>query len=483
MSPSTLRPALLLAVLAAAAVVRVSLALASPNLFWPDEIFQTIEPAHRLVFGNGIRSFEWRIGLRSPVLPGALAAVICTTAPLGPGSTGYLAGLVVVLSVLSLWPIAAAARIGALAHGRTAAILALVLTSVWFDLVYFAPKALSEVIAAHVLVPAVAIAMGVACRRTAFWAACLLGLAVAIRVQLLPGATVAWLWVVWRARASWAWAVAGALTPLLVFGIVDWIAYGRPFHSFVVNVRFNMTEARSLDWGWLPKHYYAVYLWNTWTAPVAVAFGLLWLVGLRRALLPGLVAVAIIASHSWLGHKEYRFVYPALPLLLAGIATGASVLVERVRSGRRRMVAVAIAVAFAAASFVAGNDFHRHKTPTGLGDRRARTSHWTAFGDELRAARDLATRGDVLGVAFLGVPWQYSGGYTWLHHDVPLFFVDHPATPAPAWPHVNYAVANGSRSPPGFVEVARYGEVRVLRRPGDVVGRPGYDVDDVLQGR
>lgn len=486
MPRSTLRPAVLFAILALAAAARIGLALASPNLFWPDEIYQTVEPAHQLVFGYGIQSFEWGIGLRSYVLPGALALVIAATTSLGDGSAGYIAGLVVVLSLLSLWPIAAAARLAAHAHGATAALLAAVLAAVWFDFVYFAPKALSEVVASHLLVPALAIGLTAApaARRAVFVASVLLGLAVSIRPHLAPGVAVAWAWFVFTApRQRWSVALAGCVLPVVLFGLVDWFTHGRPFESLLVNLRFNVGQGHSHDWGWLPKHFYAVYLWRTWTPPVALLFLALWVAGVRRAPLPALVALAILGCHSWLGHKEYRFVYPALPLLLVGIAVGAAEVIEGLRAAWRGRATIACLAVFLAASVFAGMDFHRAKTPTGLGDRRTPVSYWRAFGDSLAAMRDLSRRDDVRGVAVTGIEWQTCGGYSWLHHDVPLYFVDRKETPAPAWPHVNYVVAIGGTVPSEFLEVARHGAVRVLRREGNVVALPGYDVNQVLQGR
>ena len=54
----------LLAIAAAAVVVRVVVALAFPNVAWPDEVFQTAEQAHRLAFGDGLVPWEFREGAR-----------------------------------------------------------------------------------------------------------------------------------------------------------------------------------------------------------------------------------------------------------------------------------------------------------------------------------------------------------------------------------------------------------------------------------
>jgi phosphatidylinositol glycan class B len=508
MSSPLLRPSTWLAVLLVAGALRIGFALASPNLFWPDEVFQTLEPAHRLVFGAGIESFEWRIGLRSYVVPGLLAGVVAATAPLWDGSAGYLTGVVVVLALVSLVSVVAAARIAAGgvggvggvpgARAGVAALLAAVLVAVWFDVVYFAPKALTEVLAGHLLVPAVAIVAAASARQTdaaerghrhgrrVFVAAVLLGLSAAVRPHLAPGVAVALLWLVAASpRERWRAALLGAALPVVAFGLVDWVTHGRPFASLLVNFTFNVGEGRSLDYGWLPKHQYAVYLWETWTPPVAIAFGVLWCLSLRAAPLPALVALSIVGSHSLLGHKEYRFVQPAVPLLLVGVAVGAANVVGRLRETRRGVAVAAFVVVFAGASVWAGSGFHWGKTPTGLSGKRGSESHWTAHGDALRAMRELSRRSDVRGVAVTGIEWQFSGGYAWLHHAVPLYFVDLPETPGPVWENVDHVVAKGAAAgvPAAFVEVARFGEVRVLRREGEVVVRAGYDVNQVLQAR
>ena len=69
MTPS--RERLALAVLMTSGfALRLGTALALPNLHYPDEIFQTLEAAHRLAFGNGIVSWEWRTGARNWLFPG-----------------------------------------------------------------------------------------------------------------------------------------------------------------------------------------------------------------------------------------------------------------------------------------------------------------------------------------------------------------------------------------------------------------------------
>src|SRR5256885_510216 len=49
--------------------------LVEPSINWWDEVFQATEQAHRLVFGYGLVPWEFQLGMRSWLLPGAAAGV------------------------------------------------------------------------------------------------------------------------------------------------------------------------------------------------------------------------------------------------------------------------------------------------------------------------------------------------------------------------------------------------------------------------
>ena len=118
---------------------RIGLAVHSPNLFQPDEIFQTLEPAHRLAYGYGVITWEWLDGIRSWVFPTFLAGVMRATVWMGPGSSGYLVGVIVILSLISLSTIWFGFAWAKRASGIPAAIIAAGACSIYFGLVYFAP--------------------------------------------------------------------------------------------------------------------------------------------------------------------------------------------------------------------------------------------------------------------------------------------------------------------------------------------------------
>src|SRR2546423_190182 len=61
------------------AALRLWLAVHDDGLYWPDEIYQSLEPAHRLVFGYGMVAWEFIEGARNWALPALVAAVIKVT--------------------------------------------------------------------------------------------------------------------------------------------------------------------------------------------------------------------------------------------------------------------------------------------------------------------------------------------------------------------------------------------------------------------
>src|SRR5262245_14076681 len=82
--------ALLATLLGIGAVFRAWLSFHDDGIYWPDEIYQGLEPAHRLVFGSGLVAWEFIEGARTWALPGLVALLMkaCAIAasPI-PGST------------------------------------------------------------------------------------------------------------------------------------------------------------------------------------------------------------------------------------------------------------------------------------------------------------------------------------------------------------------------------------------------------------
>src|SRR5437764_7505367 len=96
---------ILAASIALGTAYRLWVAFTDDGIFWPDEIFQSLEPAHRLVFGYGLVPWEFIEGARNWALPGFIALLLKLCAVLGldtPGQyLGVVRGVFVALAVAS----------------------------------------------------------------------------------------------------------------------------------------------------------------------------------------------------------------------------------------------------------------------------------------------------------------------------------------------------------------------------------------------
>lgn len=95
-------------------------------------------------------TWEWRLGIRSWIFPGFPALGMRDSSWMGPGSSGYLTGIAVVMTLISLtvwFGFAWAEKVS----GRTAAIIAGFACATWWEFVHFGPKTFSEVLAAHIV--------------------------------------------------------------------------------------------------------------------------------------------------------------------------------------------------------------------------------------------------------------------------------------------------------------------------------------------
>jgi GPI mannosyltransferase 3 len=314
----------LVASLAAALIIRLAVALAFPNYAAPDEVFQYIEQAHRLVFGAGYVPWEFQVGLRSWLIPLVLAAPMALAHCVTPDPRAGLILIRILLCIASLPVVGCAAKWGGRFHGTQGAWIAGMLAAVWPDLWLMAPHPLEETLAAYVLLPAIYLVEASRRRgdlRHVAWAGVLLGLTFSLREQLAPAVAVAGIFLCGRNARRWLLAIAMAAVPVLCAGLLDWFSWGELFRSFWLNIYLNIVlgVARNYFESSSP-YYYVLNLLYGWLWGGVFLAWFAWL-GARRLPVAGLAALVTIAVHCCVGHKELRFIFPAVALLipLAGV--------------------------------------------------------------------------------------------------------------------------------------------------------------------
>src|SRR5262249_21582284 len=117
-----------------------------------------------------------------------------------------------------------------------------------------------------------------------------------------------------------AWAFLG--------GLLDQLTWGGWFHSAMASLAFNVREGGAAQWGVAEFGYYARVLWSSMPMVSLLLLVLLPLAALRA---PGtwLTVAAFFLLHSWIPHKEMRFLLPALPVLFSLAGVGASEVMEQ----------------------------------------------------------------------------------------------------------------------------------------------------------
>src|SRR4029077_13014106 len=85
--------------------VRLVPILVEPSINWWDEVFQSTEQAHRLVYGYGLVPWEFQLGARSWLLPGVIAGLLELARLIGDGPDYYLPLIAAVFAGLAAAPV------------------------------------------------------------------------------------------------------------------------------------------------------------------------------------------------------------------------------------------------------------------------------------------------------------------------------------------------------------------------------------------
>jgi GPI mannosyltransferase 3 len=444
------------------------------GIYWPDEIYQSFEPAHRLVFGYGMRAWEFIEGARNWSLAFLVAVLLKLSWVFGLGApTQYI---LVVKGFFALLGVGTALGVYRLAVALGAAELFGVFAAGAFSLaapvIYFAPRAMAENALAFCAVWGLALLLDEkAPRKHALVGAGLLALGVLFRLQGAAYCVGALGWLAWtrqtpRLRDTALVLVAGAFA----FGLSDAIAwndapgvrYGGWFHSAFKYWQFNITENRGAGWGTSPWPYYFQFTWQSMPV-LALALGAGALLALRRGLSVWIPAALFLALHLYVGHKELRFIVPLWPLAFALCGLGLSQLpVEKLR-------AAGLAVLGAGALFSAANIQALTMGDLGAYADRPKSSAWGDFANVNRLMLAASRQPDVCGLRIDAAHLAWTGGSTYLHHHAPLY---HLGQPGPASGFFNYVITRGGS---GLPAVATDNGLELVKLPiAGCTQDPGY---------
>lgn len=442
-------------------IARLIFAFHDDGLWWPDEYYQSLEPAHRAVFGYGWEAWEFLDGARHWTLPGLVAGVMKLSNLL------HLDYLRTVEVAFCLAGVATAWASYRLARALDASPLAAAAGASAFSLmglaVYAAPRAMGETLSALPITLAFALLLRPSGQARVVGAGALLSLAVGLRLQnglFCLGA----LWLLWAARRRTEALVLlrVLLVGTLVYGAVDQLTWGAPFHSASQYLRFNLLEGRSSSFGTHPVYHYLRTL-VTAEGMTMIPLVILGALGARTRSAIGLIALGFCVVHSLIPHKELRFLFPVFPLLTAQAAVGLDALKERKRAGTLALLALSLGSLVSLPTLT----FWR----LGISDPDGALSAIDYSGPENRLLLRARALTDLCGLKVMSTENWRTGGYAYLHRAVPMYRA---RPPEAGEGHFNYVIARRGEGGPG-TEVAVEGEVALFRLPGGCTADQSYD--------
>jgi GPI mannosyltransferase 3 len=294
-------------------LLRLIVALVSDTIYHPDELIQYMEQAHRLEFGYGIIPWEYRYGIRSWILPGLISGLLHIFRVFNIDNPSiYTLAIKILFCVLSISLIYASYIVARNISSEKSGRIAAVITSFWYELIYFSSKPTPEVISAYLIVLAMACIVVKPTKNSAILFGLFCGLTMVLRFQYSPLVFILIIFTFfkWRTEKALVWMFF-LLSTVVVSGYIDYLTWGSFFASYYNNYLYNSVYKVSEIFGVEPPYYFL-------TSGVFFLF----LIGcvnpskIRQTWLPLLCILSVIISHSLVPHKEYRFIFAAIPFCL-----------------------------------------------------------------------------------------------------------------------------------------------------------------------
>jgi len=294
---------------------RFYFALARVDTVWPDEHYQTLEPASHVVWGYGRMVWEWKDGFRPWTGPSIFIPLFLVLKLFGVngGPIPIYASRLFVALLSSLSLVAFHRWLQKLRFTPFSHFVGLSLFSLHSAFVIWGPNTLTDSIAFIILTLVLPTVFE---NPTSFKSGLLMGCVFLVRLQtlsLMPGYGIFLL--IQKARfKQWVEFSLGYLCCILFMGGLDWVTWGQPFHSLITQLTTGV--AVSEKFGHSPAKEYVISMLLT-LGPVAwismfVLFVVSWTSKSRRTLwlFVSLPCLSLLLVHNLLVHKEARFILP-----------------------------------------------------------------------------------------------------------------------------------------------------------------------------
>ncbi len=402
-------------------ILRIVVSLYSLQALHPDEIYQYIEQAHRINYGYGKIPWEYQVGLRSFFIPFVLAgftrfsSLFIHTSP-----EVFLTSIYLFSSVLSLNIPISLYYITKEILNQECGFIVLMISSIWYELLMYAPRPTPEVWSAYLLLITLALIVNQRKKSLLYvLSGFITTLAILMRINYVFFGLSLLIYLFFTRRDRIFHTLMGVVMMLTLFGLLDFFTTGRFLGSIYINLIINLKEGvASGSFGRSEVIYYFKKLIGASLGLYAFA-GLFFLSRMtkRKALLL-ILFFSIVIPQSLIGHKEYRFIFLAIPILLIFVS---DLIWALSRSGVLWYIPLGCVLVF--------NGFALFgKTPL---YQSAYYEHTMFYQDpQLSSVRLLSEESDCFSILNRAIPDARIGGYSILRKNIP--FVD-----AYSHPHVH----------------------------------------------
>ena len=424
-------------------LVRIYASATSIAQIFPDEIFQTLEPAHKLVFGRGITYWEFKVGARSWFLPGIIAGVYKLLDISGVRDPLHLnIGIKIFFSIFNSLAVAVVYLLFR-KHSleKKEAFLFTLPLAASYLLSYISVRTISESAALPFMVFAVYFASNHIEKETKkdlLLAVLSAGIAYMIRFQTCIfafGIAIAlFLTAGKRFRTALIFS-SGYAAMMLLQGILDIFTWGSFAQSLLTYLDYNIIRKVSDNFSVSPWYFFLEEFAGTFhpltyiSAVLLMAAATLKFRKNRLLFLFFFPFLFFFAVHSAIAHKQPRFVFACCFALLA-LSSEAFAFLCRNYAKNRKNAAVFLSVflLFSLDAFphIKYAPLWNHSV-TSVDNFYGRDKGVEKiFGGVLETEAELGRIRDLKRAYLFGIPQIWSGGYSYFHKNAPISFASKP---------------------------------------------------------
>jgi hypothetical protein len=363
-------------------LVRIFAAGTSKGFVHPDEVFQTLEMVHYRLFGQygSGQTIPWEFdtdyllgGARSwffILVLGGLYRIMMFLGVTDP--LNLILGTRIILSLSSIITVLVSYKLGKMLFNKKVGLLAAFICGVWWFFPFWASRTLTDSIATDMLMLSIYFAF-IAIKKekrtvkritTGFWSGIFLGVAFMLRFPSgLMGIQLASLMIVFGAKdlidckkkklsneklsaSNYLYAfsgvvglIIGGLLMIYIQGMLDLLTWGSFLHSPINFFKYNISQGQNVIHGVSPWYFYFIgFILEFAGVTFYPIFVLLFVLNAfekkdwkNKVILLSFVLFWLIIFSS-IGHKEFRFLMPVMPLFVILIANGIYFLANKTRN-------------------------------------------------------------------------------------------------------------------------------------------------------